>query len=214
MKDTILKCNVKLLARLLYLVVPCLAGCGLFRDVESARPNMDESTFRRLMTRVDPWPSHSTNYSWDGWLRLVSVAKTIQRVPHPVMERVFYEYQRKGCARGDFQLESPEQLISDGELFLLMRMVFELPEAQIGPWVTFGKWDMPGVNFSPDAVHNIAWPVRWDHGHPRLESGYVGIEGVNARYNARDEYVYFLKRYAMRDLSLFHFDCGTNSSTP
>jgi ATP/maltotriose-dependent transcriptional regulator MalT len=115
-----------------------------------------------------------------------------------------------GKTNDNFQRLDEIQLENDTKLYLLMRLVFDLPEAvpastnQIvvfGYWS--GRWLKENGEINSDGTFNRAWPIRWNHGHPNLLAGWVGLEGVNTRYDAAAEFSYCLTNYPMRDLKRF-----------
>jgi hypothetical protein len=162
------------------------------------------------MQAVEPWPGYGTNYSSVNWMRLILVAKVIQKEPPKAVEALFYHYQLIGSTNQDFQNFNEEQLQNDTKLFLLMRVIFQLPEALhadkkslpiFGGWM--GRWPVSNGEINSNGTFSIAWPMKWSNGHPKLIAGWLGLQGIKSRYNAVDEYKYFLQNYPMRDLSLF-----------
>ena len=81
-----------------------------------------------------------------------------------------------------------------------MRCVFNLPEnATNRP--RFYPWHENYTDVNPDGTVNVAWPLTWRTGRPRLVSGETGIQGIVDLYHPAREYDYFLRHYAMRDLT-------------
>jgi hypothetical protein len=81
-------------------------------------------------------------------------------------------------------------------LFLLMRVVFDLPEQapeeerrSYKGWV---NWPPPGA----DGTVSLAWPLTFAAGDPALVDPYEGSEGP--RYAAVSEYRHLLERYGFR----------------
>jgi hypothetical protein len=94
----------------------------------------------------------------------------------------------------------------DGKIFLLMRAVFSLPESATSR-PRFYPWHENHTEENPDGTVNVAWPLSWKSGSPRLVSGETEIQGVINLYLPAEEYNYFLRHYPMRMLTT-----DTNSS--
>ncbi len=166
---------------------------------------MDVTRLNILLAKVQEWPDDNgaTNYPKFNWTEMGLVAKIVQNCPPKQVQKALHQYQLIGSQDGDFQSLNEGQLRNDKKLYLLMRMVFDLPEAESGVGVYFGGWVRPPGSYDLSAVQNVAWPVQWNNGHPALVSGYRGLQGIDARYNAGEEYQYFLGKYRIRDLSTF-----------
>jgi hypothetical protein len=183
-----------------------LVACHHTQNARTSSPDeMDATRLNILLANVQEWPDDNgtTNYPKYNWIELGLVAKIIQNCPPRQVEKALHQYQLMGSQDGDFQSLNENQLRNDKKLYLLMRMVFWLPEAESGVQVFCGGWVRPPGSYDLSAVHNVAWPVQWNNGHPALVSGYGGLQGINARYNAAEEYHYFLSKYRMRDISSF-----------
>jgi hypothetical protein len=156
------------------------------------------------MALLDDWPDASTNYSTQGWERLISLAKTIQTNTPPAVEVCLSQYQNAFANHPNFQHPSVAQLHNDGKLLLLLRVVFDLPEHSHSPrdqLKFFGGWVTHGNENNTDGTMNLCWPLTWPNNRPTLVSGYEGLQG--ARYDAASEYRYFRAKYQYRDLSSF-----------
>ena len=83
-------------------------------------------------------------------------------------------------------------------LFLLQRVVFDLPESapesERRPFKGWVNWPAPGL----DGTVSIAWPISWSGGRPALVDPYVGSEG--RPYDAAAEYRHFRENYSLRAL--------------
>jgi hypothetical protein len=150
---------------------------------------------KRLLLSIEPWPSHSTSYSEGNWRRLVSVAATLQANDAKATSEALGNFQRSYA-------EEPSADENDGKLFLLMRIVFELPESSPSwvPRASFGGWLTGGTDRNRDGTINFAWPVRLNQGRPTLASGYLGLQGLNAQYDAAAEFAHFRSTYPLRNL--------------
>lgn len=158
---------------------------------------MTSRHLRELLSTVENWPHGSTNYPDSAWERLTAVAREVQRDSPTSVEIALFEYQHIG---GDFQ-DSPGAY-DDGKLLLLMRVVFDLPDAsQKNQLHMFAGWVTLGTEFNADGTANVDWPLKWSNGRPYLVSGFIGVQGIGARYDAEAEYRYLLGKYKCRDLS-------------
>jgi len=167
-----------------------------------------EAQLADYFPRIAPWPDGDapSPYGRENWTNLVALANLLQTNAPKSVEEALYSYQLKGCGSNDFFTMTHDQLLDDGKLFLLMKLVFNLPEAQRGQYALFGGWVRPKYAWEINGVHNWSWPVQWDNGNPKLFTGFLGLQGVNARYSAAEEYKFCLKRFPMRDLSVFGTD--------
>lgn len=142
------------------------------------------------MKQVSEWGSTS-DYPEDSWRRLRVVARELQSYSPKFAKDVISRYQASDngqYGKEDFQ--------KDGKLYLLMRVMFKLPEQSRESHVLFGGWMMPQGSYEHGELHNLGWPVTWKSGNPALESGYFGLQG--SRYNATAEFDYFQSKYSFR----------------
>jgi hypothetical protein len=211
-----------------------LLSLGCFSHAaDSTQHVLTSRELAELMAQVEPWldvqSAPSTNYSEAGWLRLISVARIIQKSDAHSVEQALHEYQvsyvaylpsppfmsnSQALERQKVQKEKSElELQNDSKLLLLMRVVFELPERKA--WVQgvgFGAWFSPGAtwisqgaDYNPDGTLNFAWPITWNDGNPRMVGWRQGPGGISVkeRYRAAEDYQYFRKKYSLRDLGQF-----------
>jgi hypothetical protein len=154
-----------------------------------------------LMASVEEWSSDA-NYSQDGWSKLIRAAKIIQTNTPESVEKALFDYQMNDSRHGDFENMTVHALGNDGKLFLLMRVVFELPERAATEPTRFGEWIGNERAKNRNGTFNLAWPLRWHDGHPVLTYGCIGIQGYKVRYKAREEYRYFRDTFPKRNLDL------------
>lgn len=174
----------------------CLAGLALLLALAQPSlggPVFDEEALEAMLLQVDPWPSSPDRYSQASWENLIRTAKTIQECDPVSVEKVL----------NDFQNEQKNINDVDGKLFILMRIIFDLPEhserskdASFGDWVTRRGNDVSDVN--PDGTTNLSWPVSWATGRPQLISGFQGARG--RPYDAAKEYHYLRTEFTLRNL--------------
>jgi hypothetical protein len=154
---------------------------------------MTEGHLAILLEAIEAWPASSTNYSRAAWQRLAEAAKEFQSDDPRSVEKALAKFQRTGFAG---QRENP------GKLLLLMRIVFDVPDSSpINQIHMFAGWVTHGTEFKSDRSANLAWPLKWNNGDPYLVCGFLGIQGIDAQYNAAEEFNYFLGKYPLRDLS-------------
>ncbi len=184
-------------------VAALLTSCGtarLQRPQDAAIDGADQ--LRLVLATVEAWPMGETNYSEESWRNLFAAARAIQATKPSAAVRALRKYQESFAPPGTFQVPSAEGNIQDRKLFLLMRVVFDLPEAAPGTAVpgwapSFEGYMRPLLGCAPG---DLAWPLTWHLGHPALLSGYVGMQGAMSRYRAFDEYKYFHKKFHFREL--------------
>lgn len=113
--------------------------------------------------------------------------------------KTFRKYQQ------DQVVDSMDETRNDSKLYLLIRVVFYLPEhaPKEEKWSYFGHWLRFQTEYNSDGTINQAWPIMWNKGNPCLISGCLGIQGFG-RYSAADEFLYLRNKCLFRDLSSFH----------
>ena len=135
-----------------------------------------------MFKSLRPW-SRSSDFKDGDWGNYKKVARVVQQTDPQVVE---------GALESFMVTDDTEE----SSLFLLMRVMFELPEAapvaerrQRKGWT---NWP------APDAQGNIslAWPLTWAHGEPGLVASYEGSEGPP--YPAVTDYRYLLANYPFR----------------
>jgi hypothetical protein len=147
----------------------------------------------QLISSIRPW-SASGAYSDSDWERLVQVAVTFQQALPAVATEGFkiFSLQNTNNFHNDY--------LEDSKAFLLLRMMFDLPEHATarsgGP-----GWLTSRGEVNSDGTVNLAWPVVWNNGQPSLASGYLGYEGFS--YDPKSDYLFFNSRFAKRALGSF-----------
>jgi hypothetical protein len=158
----------------------------------SVGPELTKEELVRRMRALEPW-RNTTAYSRKGWDDLIALARIVQRTnPERVAAALdlFGKMPFHEQVKPDYQEESKP--------FLLMRVVFDLPEsAPRSEYFSFKGWIHPSGSKLPEWI-NLSWPVSWRNGTPHLVAAYGGSLGQP--YAASAEYRYLLKRYRMRDL--------------
>lgn len=176
---------------------------------------LDYAKLTNLLATIDGWPSGNSSYSDSGWTRLILAARYIQGCQTNSVLSALNEYEKKckfrsprinsgGLSEHDFwcfnAAELGKTIETDGKILLLLRIVFNLPEAGV-VGQRFYSWAEGEANINPDGTVNISWPISWKNGKPRLVSLQPGIQGAVGLYHPAEEYDYFLRLYPMRDLS-------------
>jgi hypothetical protein len=182
------------------LFLPLLFGMMFLLTCEQTvdGASFDKDTLEKSLSQIDPWPNWSTNYAQTNWVKLVKLAKSLQQMNPEIVEAALSNYQGR---RGN--LLDEDAIRDDGKVYLLMRIVFDLPESTpMGKGTRyFAGWVSQRTEVNADGTVSLAWPIAWNRGHPMLISGCIGLQGINARYRAAAEYDYFYHKYKMRDLS-------------
>jgi hypothetical protein len=139
------------------------------------------------LRRLAPWPP-DRQLSPEEWGSYIEAARLVQQTPPDAVERALLGFLDESTGAGSAENESP--------LFLLMRVVFDLPERRpAGDRRVFKGW----INWpAPDAGGsvNLAWPVTWQAGRPSLAAPFAGADG--SRYGALEEYRHLLAHFPFR----------------
>jgi hypothetical protein len=141
----------------------------------------------RLLT---PW-TYDWHPSGEDWGQYLEAARLVQPAERGDVERALARFLDEAAGLAGVENET--------RLFLLMRVVFDLPDrAPVNQRRVFKGW----VNWpAPDAEGhvNLSWPVGWREGRPVLLAPYEGAEGP--RYAAVEEYRHLLDHFPLRRLS-------------
>jgi len=148
---------------------------------------------------LEPWRVDG-EYSQEGWKKMVRLARVIQRAAPADVSTALEAFaeSRAFTVHRDYE--------EDSRPFILLRIVFQLPEANPTNSLPrgFKGWRYSSTNSAPPP----SWPVGWRNGKPHLVCGWPGSSGRG--YGAVAEYEYFLKTYPYRDLatlrSMYHLD--------
>ena len=147
----------------------------------------------RLLHGLEPWRA-IPDFSDAAWSRYVDLAHSIRHVEQAVVSAVLDAFV------AEVSTEEYRGYESESKPFLLLRVLFELPEsAPASDRSIFKGW----TNWpEPDQAGRVSlsWPVSWRSGRPRLIANYEGSEG--RPYDAVNEYRLFLRTYPHRDLGI------------
>ena len=150
----------------------------------------DAQGLMERMSELSPW--QRDDFADEEWETYVNAAKLVQSSDPETVEAALEEFIR------DAIKEEFRGYTSESKPFLLMRVVFDLPEAAPeSERRSFKGW----INWPPaDASGEVslAWPLSWDSGKPRLIAPYAGSEGIP--YSAASEYRHLRERYPFRTL--------------
>lgn len=182
---------MRILSSLLVMVfVPSLVCLSCVRN--KARPGMSESEILSAITQIDPWSGNK--YTEESWKRLLAAAEGIRDSDPEAVERAIAKFIKKTARRDD-------NVQQWSKVFLLLRVMFELPEdAPQSDAKFFGGWLIPNRVQKVEGSVNLAWPIEWNNGDPRLVAPYSGYQGTG--YLAQFEYAYYLKKYPFRRFKL------------
>jgi len=165
--------------------------------VRQVTPWFAKYQLKSRIAKIEPW-GPSTAYSQEGWRQLVRSARVLQECKPALTARVLEEYLQ------DFSSQPAQLNVAQGRAFLLLRVVFDLPDrAQGGPLISAAGWKRGQSELNPDGSFNQAWPILWNQGHPQLVSGCEGVAGSD--YSAAKEFAMFRYRFKLRDLSSQNF---------
>jgi hypothetical protein len=166
---------------------------GENQSMSDSKQNGDnEAQLLALFDSLEPWtdPGRMDSVAWS---RYIEVARQVQQTDPATVERALSRFVKE-AARA--QVYSDE---SESKVFLLLRVVFELPSSapeeqrrSFKGWINWPEADESGRV-------NPSWPIVWEEGGPRLEARYEGSEG--RPYAADLEYRYFRENYPYRNPS-------------
>jgi hypothetical protein len=151
---------------------------------------MGQSELKDHLASLPPWGRGDFNN--DDWEKYMKVARMIQASDPATVEAVLEQFMHEAITE-EFRGHEAES-----KLFLLMRVVFDLPEtAPEHERRSFKGWVNWPVADAGEEV-NLAWPLSWRSGRPQLLSSYEGSEGLP--YAAALEYQHLRDHYPFRDL--------------
>ena len=152
---------------------------------------MDATTLQRQVAGLPPWRYEP--FDDDDWATYVSVARAVQQSSPETVEAALEHFLREARS------ETFQGYESESKPFLLMRVVFDLPEvAPESERQSFKGWD----NWPPpdaDGRVSLAWPLSWQSGRPELVARYEGSQGLP--YAAVEEYRHMRAHYPYRELT-------------
>ncbi|KPK76342.1 MAG: hypothetical protein AMJ79_07005 [Phycisphaerae bacterium SM23_30] len=198
MKSDILWINI-----LMMFVIYSLFGCSnrdsseQINDEEINHEKYEMVTEKYLVnmfSSLEPWPS-SGAITENGWQYYIQVAKTVQKTDPEVVKESLDNF---------IYASLEEQILNEEEskIFLLMRVIFDLPEdapkSKLRSYKGWSNWQLSEL---PNNRVNLSWPIKWDGHKPRLISYYEGSMGIP--YQASLEYEYLKKNYKFRDLNVW-----------
>ncbi|HET7626342.1 MAG TPA: hypothetical protein VFM25_13875 [Verrucomicrobiae bacterium] len=177
------------------ILIGLIALIAVFFGIKIARavyPLIVKARLNHAISKIEPW-TISTSYSDAAWKKLVNAAKRFQSADPKLAKQVIANRIKTASA-------NPNQLaIEQGKIFLLSRVVFDLP-GNGSQRIPGAGWERGQTDVNPDGTINAAWPVVWNGGKPSLASGRVGNAGS---YSATNEFEFLRFRYKYRDLSTF-----------
>jgi hypothetical protein len=152
---------------------------------------MDKQELIERLHSLSPWQKQD-DFTAQDWERYMEVARLIQSADPDTAAAALDEFVRQALQ------EEFRGYESESKAFLLMRVVFELPElAGVDERRSFKGWpNWPDADANNQV--NLSWPVSWEGGSPRLLVSYDGSMGLP--YSAEAEYRFLLDKYPFRKL--------------
>lgn len=152
--------------------------------------NITEEQVVEYFNALPPWAQK--DFSDSEWACYIEVARIIQKADPNIVESALNKFIV------DAVREEYAGYESESKVFILMRVVFDLPEeAYLENRRSFKGW----ANWpEPDEKGNVSlsWPVSWRTGKPKLIAPYEGSMGKP--YAAGMEYRYMRDRFPFRQL--------------
>lgn len=142
-----------------------------------------------LFRVLTPW-HNAQDISEEGWQRYRNAARLLQSSKPEEVEIALARFLDE--ADGFTGVEN------ETRLFLLMRIVFHLPDhAPADQRCIFKGWiNWPAIDAEGNV--NLSWPVHWQDGRPVLIAPFEGAEGP--RYGAVEEYRHLITHFPFREL--------------
>jgi len=152
---------------------------------------MDKEDLIKRLHSLPPW-RNQVQFTAEEWGRYIELARSVQSADPDTVAAALDEFVRQASQEPDLEYEG------ESKAFILMRVVFELPErASVDERRSFKGWtNWPEADANNQV--NLSWPVSWAGGSPKLLSTYEGSEGLP--YFAGTEYRHFLPNYPYRKL--------------
>lgn len=159
--------------------------------MSEVRPYVNADELVRLVDSLPPW-SHDEDVSGAGWAEYIEAARRFRETDPDVVATALDRFVEK-AAREEFKGYENES-----KPFLLMRVLFELPErAPASERLSFKGW----TNWPPPDERgqvSLSWPISWESGKPELTARYDGSAGKP--YAASMEFRSLRERFPYRDL--------------
>ena len=132
----------------------------------------------------------NTDFSTHEWHCYIESAELLQHAEPADVKRALCLFLQEG--------EGIVGVENETRLFLLMRVVYDLPSSAsvdirrvFKGWV---NWPAPDEN----GMVNLSWPIDWQQGRPTLIAVYQGADGPG--YAAIEEYRYLFEHFSFRKL--------------
>lgn len=154
----------------------------------------DLSSKQGMLARLRELPAWRADrdFTHQEWAAFIDVAKLVQTANPDVVASALDDLMRERFS------EEYRGTETDSKPFILMRVVFELPEAapveQRFSYKGWSNWPVPDARNQV----NLGWPVTWQGGHPGLQALYDGSMG--RPYTASAEYRFLLQTFPFRKL--------------
>jgi len=176
-----------------------------------------DEQFKRITEKGYPM-DFGISYPADSWRRLRDAALYLQECDPDSIVSALIDFQQRydgdinpKCLGADWPVRKIVLGEKYSKLIFLTRVMFNLPEhAPATEKVRFFMWSNVGIGPSGDeqvldrnfdGTVNLAWPITWNDGRPRLLSLQTGVNGVGCLYRVVDEYQFFKAHYNLRRLS-------------
>jgi hypothetical protein len=180
--------------RFLYITffIIILACCSKDPKIKLENEMVSQKQLLESFDLLVPWTTPD-DFKPKDWEVYVRVARMVQGSAPGAVKSALADFMNKAVN------EEYKGYESESKLFLLMRIVFDLPErAPAKARFSFKGWE----NWpEPDekGYVNLAWPISWKDNLPKLEASYKGSMGQP--YGAVEEYQYLLDHFPYRSLT-------------
>ncbi len=154
---------------------------------------IEKETLVEYFHSLKEWTSNDAMTD-SNWKQYIKVAKVVQQTNSKNVENSINEFMSQAIKLD----ENYTGFENESKVFLLLRIVFDLPESFLAKnyysYKAWSNWPETDAN----GFINLAWPISWQNKFPILIDSYTGSMGQV--YAASSEYKYFLEKFNFRNL--------------
>jgi len=172
-----------------------LSAAVFYRSWYFTEARLTEAEIVARLDSIAPWGT-TTNYESSAWGRAIDAALVLQAADPRIVENALERFMR----------ENRDSDPGESKPYIVLRLAFDLPEnAPREAALSFKGWyrlDREASRFdadtNADGTINLAWPLSWKSGQPKIICGMTGSAGPS--YAAAAEFRYMRERFPLRKL--------------
>jgi hypothetical protein len=152
---------------------------------------LDKQELIERLHSLPAWKAQE-DFTDQDWEQYIELARLVQSAGPDMVAAALDEFIQQTVQ------EEYQGYEGESKPFILMRVLFELPEAaSVDDRRSFKGWsNWPDADANNQV--NLSWPVSWEGGRPKLLDYYKGSMGLP--YAAAAEYHYLSRNYPYRKL--------------